>query len=351
MTNAYIFNGYDMRIYDNLALLTAASNANVRLFYIADQHHKLRSSHAQKFINDAITEINTATNKRCTTVSSIADVINTNPSAIFMNKMIYPKTIQNPNWHPYTTACKRANIPLTIVPNNYLLFAEPLRTEPYVKFTPFYNKAIERWNGHSKPKSKPSSIETTAAFTMRNKAFGLLTSNYDHDVGSGVSPYLARGIISIREAVRSGKNDKELLRQILWREFYYQIATHAPDLLHITTYSTKQLTKKQQENLAAWKSHTTTYDYINIALRSLRKTGFINNRMRMLVAELLTSNNYYNVPWWYGEDIFEAYLNDYDFVLNRCNWQWIADSTKPWSRPSFRYFNLDRQRDHPAVMQ
>lgn len=346
MSAIYIFNGGDMRLVDNLAFIRCLEYARQNdtiphVVYVADSWHWPKSIHAQKFIRDAISDIVV----RITVVNAIDKLNLKKGAAVFMNRMVYKPQVDagKPDFHPYAAAIKRAGGSLQLL-DDWTCMKTEVRNKPYLVFTPFYERAKTIIRA---PYSEFRSENTP----MRLRAFALLSARgYDHDIGSMISPYISRGIISIREAAQKAAHNSELLRQVLWREFYYQIAMNDPQKMALPprAYSVNLATVKRAA-LRAWTNGKTGVDYIDYAMLLLRAQGIMPNRLRMLCAEALTSSHYYAVPWWFGETHFELYLQDYDFVLNRGNWLWVADSNRAWSKPSFRYFNLERQSKHRAV--
>lgn len=168
---------------------------------------------------------------------------------------------------------------------------------------------------------------------------------------STLSPYLACGRISIREcfnaAIAMNKNEFDAgnqnvicwISELLWRDFYKQIIFHYPDLCRGINYNKKYDTvqwSKDFASLNAWKNGKTGIPIIDAAIRQLLQTGWMHNRLRMIVAMYLTKNLLIN--WREGELFFSQHLVDLDFASNNGGWQWSA-STGTDAAPYFRIFN------------
>jgi deoxyribodipyrimidine photo-lyase len=146
---------------------------------------------------------------------------------------------------------------------------------------------------------------------------------------SGLSPYLKFGCLSVREIYHTFFKYKDFIRQLYWREFYYNLG------LFIGEYKYNK-NNYNKTNFNNWKNGTTGIPIIDAAMRQLNKTGIMHNRARMMVASYLTKN--LNIDWKKGEKYFATKLIDYDPIQNNRNWCYIASIT-PESQPSFRKFN------------
>ncbi|NQZ65744.1 MAG: deoxyribodipyrimidine photo-lyase [Mycoplasmatales bacterium] len=165
---------------------------------------------------------------------------------------------------------------------------------------------------------------------------------------SKISAALKFGIISCREIVKIAlslemKNDS-FLRQLLWKEFFYQyyIENRSNYILRSpkSTNISKKWDKWKYENnllwIELWKNGETGIKLIDAAMNQLNKTGYMHNRMRMLVATFLCKNM--NIDWRIGEKYFAQKLIDYDPIINNQSWQWCAGTGLDF-RGSFRTFS------------
>jgi len=162
------------------------------------------------------------------------------------------------------------------------------------------------------------------------------------DKTTHLSAYLKFGCISIREAYWTtvnayGKNHP-LIMQYYWREFYYYILDNYPDNLgHAmrTKYDDIKWWDKP-EWLKAWKEGKTGCPIVDAGMRQMNMTGFMHNRLRMIVSNFLIKD--LHIDWREGEKYFAQMLVDYDVPNNNGGWQWSA-GTGTDSQPYFRIFN------------
>jgi len=166
-----------------------------------------------------------------------------------------------------------------------------------------------------------------------------------------LSAHLHFGTVGIREAFRTARIKSEKVKsenektevqtwinELLWREFYYHITFHNPQL-------TYQSFKKEYDNLKwnydeedfkKWCEGKTGYPIVDAGMRQLNSEGWMHNRVRMIVAMFLTKDLF--IDWRFGEKYFAEKLIDLDFASNNGGWQWSA-STGVDAQPYFRIFN------------
>jgi deoxyribodipyrimidine photo-lyase len=260
-----------------------------------------------------------------------------------------------------------------------ILINEPQRVKkedgtPYSKFTPFFKKAKHI------PVDKPESLRNGMFYAQkisgekspdiykkilvkRNRSIHIhggrkeglrilhaLEKFKDYakerDIPSihttHLSAHLKFGTISIREVYdeisKKFGEAHPLVRQLYWRDFYTYIAYHSP-FVYGQPFQEKykklwwSTSKKAFE---AWCCGETGFPLVDAGMRQLNKTGFMHNRVRMVVASFLTKDLHIN--WLWGEKYFAQKLVDYDPALNNGNWQWTA-STGCDAQPYFRIFN------------
>jgi deoxyribodipyrimidine photo-lyase len=160
---------------------------------------------------------------------------------------------------------------------------------------------------------------------------------------SYLSTHLRFGTVSVRQlaahAVRDGSEGAQTwLSELIWRDFYHMILWHYPHVLDQAfrpEYARVQW-DDAPELFAAWCEARTGYPLVDAAMRQLNQTGYMHNRLRMVVASFLTKD--LGVDWRLGERYFAAHLNDYDLAANNGGWQWAA-STGCDAQPYFRIFN------------
>ena len=166
---------------------------------------------------------------------------------------------------------------------------------------------------------------------------------------SQMSIFLKNGSITTSQiiaacGIRSGK----YLNELIWREFYYHILAHRPDVetgaFH-PKYNKLQWQNKESY-FKAWQEGLTGYPIVDAGMRQLKETGWMHNRVRMIVASFLTKDLLIDYRW--GETHFMKLLLDGDLAPNNGGWQWAA-STGCDPQPYFRIFNpvLQSQRYDP----
>jgi deoxyribodipyrimidine photo-lyase len=155
---------------------------------------------------------------------------------------------------------------------------------------------------------------------------------------SQLSAYIKFGCISIREAYHVLKSKRELIRQLIWRDFYANILYSFPHVLgNAMKKNYNKIRWHHNSNwFEAWKQGKTGYPIVDAGMRELNTTGYMHNRARLITASFLVKTLL--ISWEYGEKYFAKKLTDYDPASNNGNWQWIA-STGADSQPFFRIFN------------
>ncbi len=168
---------------------------------------------------------------------------------------------------------------------------------------------------------------------------------------SQLSAYLAAGVVSPRQCLHAAQasNQGEFetgsvgavtwVSELLWREFYKHILVGYPRVSRHRAFRPETEALKWRDapaELAAWKEARTGLPIIDAAMRQLLQTGWMHNRMRMVVAMFLTKNLL--IDWREGERFFMQHLIDGDLASNNGGWQW-SSSTGTDSAPYFRIFN------------
>lgn len=151
------------------------------------------------------------------------------------------------------------------------------------------------------------------------------------------------GTVSIRRLARLAVERRSAgadtwLSELLWRDFYFQILYHFPRVCDAAfKLKYEKLSFKNNKILfSAWCEARTGYPIIDAAMRQINQTGFMHNRLRMIVASFLTKDLL--IDWRWGEKYFADHLNDFDLSANNGGWQWAA-STGCDAQPYFRIFN------------
>lgn len=168
---------------------------------------------------------------------------------------------------------------------------------------------------------------------------------------SKLSPYLAIGALSPKRLVsqlmftvpnildNTSLPEFGWLNQLIWRDFYRNLLFHYPELCKHNNFNKKYDGLDWPNNgflFKAWKEGKTGYPIVDAAMRQLLETGWMHNRLRMVVASFLTKHLL--IDWRLGEQFFAQHLIDVDLANNNGGWQWAA-GTGCDAQPYFRIFN------------
>ncbi|RZS90677.1 cryptochrome/photolyase family protein [Aquimarina brevivitae] len=245
--------------------------------------------------------------------------------------------------------------------------------DPYVVYTPYKNKWMEHFDESkltihytsqyldnllqntrlpnlslSDMGFKKSSIEvpdyTVTPTLIQNYED---TRNYPAKEGtSRLGPHLRFGTVSVRKMVKKAIAEKNetFWSELIWREFFMQILYHYPKTIDNAFRAKYDNIKwrNSEEEFEKWKNGTTGYPLVDAGMRQLNKTGYMHNRVRMLVASFLCKHLL--IDWRWGEAYFAQKLLDYEMASNVGNWQWAAGSGVD-AAPYFRIFNPTTQID------
>lgn len=174
---------------------------------------------------------------------------------------------------------------------------------------------------------------------------------------SGLSPYLAIGVLTTRQCVQvalnanNGQLDagnpglESWINELIWRDFYRHLMFFYPKLSKHKAFKdeTDQLPWQHDERaFKQWCDGQTGFPIVDAAMRQLNQTGWMHNRLRMIVAMFLTKDLF--IDWRWGEAYFMSKLVDGDLASNNGGWQWSA-STGVDAAPYFRIFNPTRQSE------
>ncbi len=173
---------------------------------------------------------------------------------------------------------------------------------------------------------------------------------------SYLSVHLRFGTVSIRKLVSlalahgalTGDTGASVwLSELVWRDFYFMILDHFPQVVNAAFKPAYDAIEWEQGEVAdelfhAWCEGRTGYPLVDAAMRQLNLSGYMHNRLRMVVASFLTKD--LGLDWRRGEAYFAEQLNDFDLAANNGGWQWAASSGCD-AQPYFRIFNPVRQSE------
>jgi deoxyribodipyrimidine photo-lyase len=162
---------------------------------------------------------------------------------------------------------------------------------------------------------------------------------------SRLSVHLRFGTISIRELVRRAvKLNDTFLSELIWRDFYQMTLYHFPESVNkaIKPKYDRIEWENNEAHFQAWCEGKTGYPLVDAGMRELNTTGYMHNRVRMVVASFLTKHLL--IDWRWGERYFAAKLLDFDLSANVGGWQWAAGCGND-AAPYFRVFNPTTQAE------
>lgn len=164
------------------------------------------------------------------------------------------------------------------------------------------------------------------------------------DNTSRLGPHLRFGTVSVRKMMQKAiaEHNDTFMKELIWREFFMQILWHYPhtkDSAFKPKYDRIEWRNNEAE-FKIWCQGKTGYPLVDAGMRQLNQTGFMHNRVRMLVGSFLCKHLL--IDWRWGEAYFAEKLHDYDMSSNIGNWQWVAGSGVDAS-PYFRIFNPTSQ--------
>ncbi len=394
-TSLFIFRR-DLRIHDNLALIQALSaSQRVLPCFIFDPRqinkHPYQSQPALQFMVQSLADLQQAFQGigfelalyRDLPVDVVRQAFQQyHIQAVFVNRDYTPFSKMRDA--ELARACQDLNIDFHIVPDYLLVEPEQAikndRT-PYKVFTAFYN------NARHIPVALPKALKTQNFIKANDKStielstikpetevishpggrhqalsiLGQLAKQRDYqatrdfpflDATSRLSAHLKFGTCSVREAYYAIAQhlgaDHPLLRQLYWRDFFTHIAFHYPQVFgkpFLSQYDCL-VWDNNRDYFQRWCDGLTGFPIVDAGMRELNQTGFMHNRVRMIVASFLTKD--LHISWRWGERYFAQHLVDYDPAVNNGNWQWAA-STGCDAQPYFRIFNpwLQQQKFDP----
>ncbi|MBA2248926.1 MAG: deoxyribodipyrimidine photo-lyase [Chitinophagaceae bacterium] len=221
-----------------------------------------------------------------------------------------------------------------------VFFVQPYPTEKY--FTNFYRSA-----GMPVPSLKSIGFEAAdLPFPHKIVSDSIIKNYYEkrnfpaEDGTSRLGLHLRFGTISIRKlASKAHKLNQTFLNELIWRDFYHSILWHFP---HVGRHKAFKPVydniewRNNEEEFRIWCIGETGYPIVDAGMRQLNETGFMHNRVRMIVASFLSKHLL--IDWRWGEAYFAEKLLDYDLASNNGGWQWAAGSGCD-AAPYFRIFN------------
>ncbi len=380
----------DLRLSDNTALIEATKNSEkVFPLFIFDPRqvtdkNKYKSDNALDFMVTSLLELEQECKKKDGVFSCayeapekyLETIFKTGEiEALFFNKDYTPFALHRDE--VLQKLCKKYDVECHLYDDGILTVPGSVMTgkkTPYTIFTPFFRQAgknkiaepisVSHYKFSSKRLEGSDSVkhivnelsytENPNKYVQGGTKEGLkILKHLDdfHSYGKTrdfpelPTTYLAAhikfGTLSIRQvyhAVVDKAHNAVLLKQLFWRDFYIHVGYHFSHVFK-SAFNPKYkdiawVTNKK--NFTAWCEGKTGFPIVDAGMRQVNATGYMHNRVRMIVASFLTKN--LHISWQEGERYFAQMLTDYDPAVNNGSWQWAA-STGADPQPYFRIFN------------
>ncbi len=382
----------DLRLHDNAALYYALKNAkDVKCIFIFDQNilEKLPSTDARvTFLHDTISSLKSELIEQ----GSDLEVYHGRPEEIW-NEILKSDGVKalycNRDYEPYALSrdkaveelCQTNNIDFKSYKDHVIFEKDEVTKDdglPYTVFSPYKRKWLARLEKRKEkdlsyyfkayPNEKyfenfsrvdePSKMldhdnlgfERSDLRIPSDEVKQKIIREYDKkrnfpavEGTSRLGIHFRFGTISIRDKARKAqKLNDTFLSELIWRDFYSQILYHFP---HVAD---KEFRAKyegipwrfDEEEWTRWKEGRTGYPMVDAGMRELNNTGYMHNRVRMVVASFLTKHMLHD--WRLGEAYFAEKLLDFDLASNNGGWQWASGSGTD-AAPYFRIFNPTSQ--------
>ena len=393
MTKSLFIFRRDLRVFDNTGLLEAArQSSEVVVCFIYDEAILAGYSEGDfrlEFLHASLVDLS----QQIQAIGGRLNVFFGKPLDVvegLLNTEAFSCVYVNRDYTPYSrrrdagleAACRSRDV-------HFFTVSDALINEPeqvykgdgghYAVFTPFYNRARQLFVAPPQedmptnlcstkfsdivledlPPGVPRGKAQSVFLPGRQGALQVLANlapleTYETDRNfpalpgtSHLSAHLKFGTCSVREAyqeIAENLGDQHpLLRQLYWRDFFTHVAHHRP---RVFGHAFRELYDgfvwdQAGEKFQCWCEGKTGFPIIDAGMRELVNTGYMHNRVRMVVASFLVKN--LHVDWRLGEAFFARYLTDYDACVNNGSWQWAA-STGADAQPYFRVFNPWRQQ-------
>lgn len=360
--------------------------------------NKYRSLNAIRFMNECLEDLNSRllkyNSKLHTLYGNPADCLNKLIQHLIQYKYDVVAVYVATDYTPYSverdkslaSICSQYECEFNTIEDAVLLPIKSTTTNSgdiYVKFTPYFEKIKQRIKKGEI--LRPSETHNTNMFTTikipfainisditrqlnnnelalypnviggRNNALNALHAtksgqiNYDtkRDIlcynTSNLSAYIKFGCISIREVfwyfMENFGQNSGLIKQLFWREFYYNITAQYPQTLRGKSLKTNYdniVWENNKDYFIAWTNGKTGFPIVDACMRQLNSTGYMHNRGRLIVSNFLIK--ILLIDWRWGEKYFATKLIDYDPINNNGGWTWSSGSGAD-SQPYFRIFN------------
>jgi deoxyribodipyrimidine photo-lyase len=367
---------------DNTGLNYACSNYKTvyPIFIFTPEQIKTnpyKSDNAVQFMIESIKDLSTVScfyNDNIKALKSIIKSKKDEIEAIVVNEDYTPYSVKRDK--AIEKLCKKEDIEFVQCTDN-MIQPDNLKSDgtAYKVFTPFYKNAKSK-KVDAPSKYKPKGLKLLSGRMKDSEITKLYKKNKDLVINGGrtngikalnsvgrfksynknrnfpsinttrLSAHLKFGTISVRETYAKFKSklgsSNELLKQLYWRDFYMVIVKHYPKLNKSNTVEKLNKIKwmHNKKKLDAWKEGKTGFPLVDAGMREMNKTGFMHNRLRMVVATFLIYN--LQIDWRDGEKYFSQMLVDSDVSNNNGNWKWVA-GIESFSNDYYKAMSIESQ--------
>lgn len=388
MKNILIFNN-DLRLADNLALIHACKQGDVIPVFIYDENVQSYGQANKVWLNYALDDLDNSLNGNLLILKGNYEEILFNlidklkADGVYWNRCYEPKLIEC--FKKIKLKLKNENIVAESF--NCSLLCEPMQVlkkdKTYYKvFKPFYNKVLElpMFAAQGKPKKinyyKHNLKSEKLDLLPKHNWYKNVIKNWDISEQGGsnilssfikkqkncpyddtrdipmlnatskLSAYLRFGQISVRQIINKVEHLEKsdgFIRQLIWRDYCYYLSFHFNGDLTKDNFNckfNKWPWANKTEDVKAWQTGKTGVPLVDAGMRELYNTGYMHNRVRMVVGSFLVKN--LNIDWRIGEQWFKDCLFDADVASNAFGWQWVA-GTGCDASPYYRVFNPNIQ--------
>ncbi|WP_422354549.1 cryptochrome/photolyase family protein [Roseivirga pacifica] len=353
-------------IFDTQILDQLESKADARVNFIHDQIKQLKAQLEEH--GSSIKIFNTTPLEAFKSLTETYDI-----SEVYTNRDYEPQAIARDQ--EIEVFLKNNGIGFYTFKDQVIFEKEEITTatgSPYKVFTPYSRSWREKYKaGDYSPlpnlanhknwhKSKPLDLPSLDDLGFEESTINIPNSSINKDQlkqydekrdypaingTSRLGIHLRFGTVGIREVVQKATNINDTwLNELIWREFYMQVLANFPHVVN-------QAFKKEYDaipwlnneaDFQKWCDGKTGYPIVDAGMRELNNTGYMHNRVRMVVASFLTKHLL--IDWRWGEAYFAQKLLDFELASNNGGWQWAA-GTGTDSQPYFRVFNPQSQTE------
>jgi deoxyribodipyrimidine photo-lyase len=358
MRTAVVLFTRDLRVHDNPALAAACANAEqVVPLFVLDPALGTLSPNRTRFLHQALADLRSSLRERggdlvirmgdpVAEAIEVARSVQAEGIGMAADVSAYARRRED----GLRRECERHRIALRLFPG--VTVVDPGAVRPggggssYRVFSPYFRA----WQGAAwrdevaTPEriTLPQARRRLATWLRHLGPYADLHDDMAADGTSRLSPYLRFGCLSPLELANAAHENEAFVRQLCWRDFYYQVAAAFPQLsVQPMRPAADTEWRDDKDALQHWQDGLTGVPIVDAGMRQLRAEGWMHNRARLITAAFLTKH--LGLDWRPGVQWFFRWLLDGDVPNNSGNWQWVAGTGND-TRP-YRRFNPIRQAE------